>query len=410
MIRIVLSKKIINLCLVSIVALGATLIASAQQAKAPICLNRITQKEWTILVRDLSPTAKKTLESPEGRKVQIENLRQLLAMACEARRLGLDQDETNAAELGYIASETTSSVFDEYLSKGKTGPPFARITDIQVAQFYNDPKRIFDFDRFLEVKTALIRRAVPTMTASSITVEEKLQAKEQYAKFKLGEKARMLVPPAVRVEADFKSRLQQAQFLARVYAEQLADDITVSNDEVTRYIASHPEFDVSAKKEKANKILARAKAGEDFAALANEFSDDPGNTGDDGKKNGGLYSDVPLGQMVPSFEKAAIALKPGEISELVETDFGFHIIKLEARSASKYDVRHILISTMFNDPNDPSGRDVPASVYARNKLEDERQSAVLKDLVAKNPIVIEDQKPAAPVSTRPASRVVRKKR
>jgi hypothetical protein len=51
-----------------------------------------------------------------------------------------------------------------------------------------------------------------------------------------------------------------------------------------KYIAAHPEFDASAKRNAAAKILARAIAGEDFAALANQYSEDPGNTGPDGKK------------------------------------------------------------------------------------------------------------------------------
>ena len=71
-------------------------------------------------------------------------------------------------------------------------------------------------------------------------------------------------------------------------------------------------------------ILERARAGEDFAALAREFSDDYAT-----KQYGGDTGLFQRGQMVPAFEDVAFALKPGEISDPVETVFGVHILKLE---------------------------------------------------------------------------------
>jgi parvulin-like peptidyl-prolyl isomerase len=82
-------------------------------------------------------------------------------------------------------------------------------------------------------------------------------------------------------------------------------------------------------RKKSEGLLARARKGEDFAKLASENSDDPGS-----KDKGGEYDFFAHGKMVPEFEKAAFALKPGEISDLVETQFGFHIIKLEERRSA----------------------------------------------------------------------------
>jgi peptidyl-prolyl cis-trans isomerase C len=79
------------------------------------------------------------------------------------------------------------------------------------------------------------------------------------------------------------------------------------------------------KKEQIEKILERARKGEDFAALAKEFSEDPGS-----KDQGGEYT-FPRGQMMPEFEAAAFALKTNEISDIVTTQFGFHIIKLSEK-------------------------------------------------------------------------------
>ena len=81
---------------------------------------------------------------------------------------------------------------------------------------------------------------------------------------------------------------------------------------------------------KAESILARLKAGANFSELAKEFSDDKGSA-----NRGGELPWVEKGKTVPPFEKAAFALKPGAMSELVRTRYGFHIIKqLEYRKAS----------------------------------------------------------------------------
>ena len=72
-------------------------------------------------------------------------------------------------------------------------------------------------------------------------------------------------------------------------------------------------------------ILEEAKSGADFAALAREHSEDPGSA-----PNGGELT-VKRGQTVPPFEQAAFALEPGGLSSVVETQFGYHIIKLSEK-------------------------------------------------------------------------------
>jgi peptidyl-prolyl cis-trans isomerase C len=86
--------------------------------------------------------------------------------------------------------------------------------------------------------------------------------------------------------------------------------------------AAFSEAQIKEKRAVADKVLARARAGDEFAKLAKEFSEDPGS-----KDSGGEYT-FPRGQMVREFEAAAFSMNPGQISDIVTTQFGFHIIKL----------------------------------------------------------------------------------
>jgi peptidyl-prolyl cis-trans isomerase C len=87
-------------------------------------------------------------------------------------------------------------------------------------------------------------------------------------------------------------------------------------------------------KEKAEAILQRVKKGEDFAAIAKAESTCPSSS------QGGDLGSFGRGQMVPPFENAVFAMKPGEVSNVVETQFGYHVIKLTEKheaSAEKYE-------------------------------------------------------------------------
>jgi parvulin-like peptidyl-prolyl isomerase len=97
-----------------------------------------------------------------------------------------------------------------------------------------------------------------------------------------------------------------------------------------RHILLMTQDKTDAQKEEIRKkmddILARAKKGEDFAALAKQYTEDTGS-----KENGGLYEDFERGKMVKPFEDAAFSVPVGQISGLVETEFGYHILKVEGR-------------------------------------------------------------------------------
>ncbi len=127
--------------------------------------------------------------------------------------------------------------------------------------------------------------------------------------------------------------------------------VTVSDDEARQYYDQHqseynlpervsaqhilfktqekkPE-EVEAIKKKAMDVLARAKKSEDFAALAKQFSEDGSAAA------GGDLGSFTRGQMVPEFDAVAFSLGPGAISDLVTTQFGFHIIKVNEKQPAR---------------------------------------------------------------------------
>ncbi len=231
--------------------------------------------------------------------------------------------------------------------------------------------------------------------------EQVKTAREDYARIRIyqeeAESKKSELGDAFERNLDLQIKLQQAQFLASRYAQKtLAEKVKVTDDDVKAYVASHPEYSTADKKAQAEQILSRAKAGEDFAKLADEFSQDPGTKG-----KGGLYEGVTMGKMVPAFEQAAVALEPGKIADsLVETPFGYHIIKLEKKGETKgadgqtaptYDVRHILITTTMKDPKNPMGRETPINDMVKATLEQEKQKQVLDDIVKNNPVEVAEE-------------------
>ncbi len=145
------------------------------------------------------------------------------------------------------------------------------------------------------------------------------------------------------------------QYLAQEYmAKVVTANVTATDDELKAYYKEHekelrlPEsvrvrhIFISSPKEspqeerdkaraKAEKILQQIKKGEDFAKLAKEYSEDS----DTAAKGGELGTLSPGKTNSPEFEKAVFALKAGEVSAVVETSFGYHLIKVDERAESR---------------------------------------------------------------------------
>lgn len=127
----------------------------------------------------------------------------------------------------------------------------------------------------------------------------------------------------------------------RYQLPQVKDEVILSK------IAMYPKLTDAHKQEivdKLKKIKQDILNGESFETKARIYSEDTGSAA-----NGGLYTNINRGKMVKIFEATALNLQEGEISDPVESEFGFHIIQLVKKSGKLYDARHILIKTIPND-------------------------------------------------------------
>jgi peptidyl-prolyl cis-trans isomerase C len=191
--------------------------------------------------------------------------------------------------------------------------------------------------------------------------------------------------------------VQEAQLLARKYSKenekQIEEKTKATDQEISDYISKHPELDDSKTRAKAEDVLKRARAGEDFAALAKEFSSDGS------KDKGGDLGWFKRGMMVKPFEEAAFAMKPGEISDVVETPFGFHIIKVEEKRTSKDEqgkdveevhARHILIQSESAQPANPFGPPQSPKDQARAAVEKEKRQKFIDEIAQRTHVVVPD--------------------
>jgi parvulin-like peptidyl-prolyl isomerase len=143
----------------------------------------------------------------------------------------------------------------------------------------------------------------------------------------------------------FREDVEINMTLQRYLENQVYQGIAVSAEEIRaahgeeRYatvrhilLVTQGQSDSSkaALRAKLEGILARARKGEDFAKLARLYSEDPGS-----KTHGGLYENFKRGDMVQPFDGLAFSLAPGKLSDVFETAYGYHIMKVISRSAEK---------------------------------------------------------------------------
>lgn len=228
-----------------------------------------------------------------------------------------------------------------------------------------------DFER--AVKTSLLRRKLFSVIAANATVsqaeleqafkDKNTKVKFQYALIKLEDVLKTIKPTDTELKAYFEvnqARYQNAIPEKRALKYFVLNDkdteskITVDPAEVQRYYSAHQDAfrvperakvrhilietpqpgpdgkvdqkGIDAARAKAEDVLKQVKAGGDFAALAKKYSQDPGSKDNGGELGAGW---IVKGQTVAEFEKVAFSQNKGQISDLVQTSFGFHIIQTE---------------------------------------------------------------------------------
>ncbi|HXG89789.1 MAG TPA: peptidyl-prolyl cis-trans isomerase [Vicinamibacterales bacterium] len=268
------------------------------------------------------------------------------AMVVEARRQGISVNDVEIREriLAIPAFQENGKFIGETRYR-------------QMLQFNNPPLTTTEFEDNLR-RAVLVEKLRNAVTGWMSVSDDEVGAEFRRRNEKVKLDVVPLTPDAFRsqvvvTDADLAAHFEKSKEAYRIgekrkirYAlvnvDQVRQQVTVPEAEIeafykqnnTQYStpeqlkASHILFktegqDEAAVRKQAEDVLKRVKAGEDFAALAKQYSTD-----DTNNSKGGDLGEFGRGSMVPEFEQAAFALKAGETSDLVKTSFGFHIIKV----------------------------------------------------------------------------------
>lgn len=214
----------------------------------------------------------------------------------------------------------------------------------------------------IEEKLLLIQAEEDTIKADEDRVDQTLNQQVNYMLQQAGSTEKLeeyYGAPIAKIKKDFKKQIEN-RFRIDMLKQKRFGDIKISRREVEEFYKNYsdslptvpPTVDIShilielnpsdeSLQEAYSKILKVQKLlkdGGDFAELAKEYSEDPGSA-----SKGGDLGFVNRGDFVKEFEEVAFSLNEGEISDIVQTKFGYHIIQLLEKQGEKIHARHILV-------------------------------------------------------------------
>lgn len=214
-------------------------------------------------------------------------------------------------------------------------------------------------------KLMLNQAEIDSVTVTTEQVEQEMERRLRYFINELGsqEKLEAYYNKSVNEIKDELRRLVQDQMLVEQVQGEIMRNVVITPQEVRSFFKNIPkdsiptvptEYEILqivkkppisadeklAVKERLNEMRQRILAGERFSTLAVLYSEDPGSA-----RKGGELGFYGRGELYPEFEAVAFKLRDGEISEIVETEAGFHIIQMIERRGEYVNVRHILLMT-----------------------------------------------------------------
>lgn len=237
---------------------------------------------------------------------------------------------------GIIVSLLLVMVFIHGNVSAKDDDVVAKIGDrkITISEFnkmlgYLDSEKQKLIEKNPQLKENLLQQYIQGIVISNLAKKKGFDKNPE-----LKEQLEMLKDNYIAIEylkKEVTNKVEVSEEDIKAYYESHKDEFKTPEMVKSRHILiktdpSASDNDKKKAKEKAGEILKKIKAGEDFAKLASDVSDDTGS-----KPKGGELGFFPKGRMVKPFEDAAFSLKPGEVSEIVETQFGYHIIKVEEK-------------------------------------------------------------------------------
>ncbi len=222
--------------------------------------------------------------------------------------------------------------------------------------------RVKTINSLVEQKLLKEQATLDTITVDPEYVDQKLNERIQYLIQRVGSEEQLekaFRSPMKKIRKDTR-RVLEEQLLVEKVRQSKFQDIKVSRREVEQFYhqfrdslprlkesvdISHilkvvkPSAEAQARAyQKIDSIKTLLEAGADFARLAEEESDDPASA-----IRGGDLGLIGRGEFVPEFETVAFSLNDGQISDIVQTQFGFHIIQMMERRGEKIHTRHILV-------------------------------------------------------------------